>query len=112
MGQLQSFRASLSRQRAQLSDLKSPTRAAMDSGVTLGGAFAAGAVDAYLPEGVGGIPASAAGGVAAVAGGIAIGSPSVVRFGTGMLAPAAYNLGQQFAGWAVGDDDDEAAAAK
>ncbi len=96
MGAIATIRGQLQSRNRALSDLKSPTRAAMDGAMTLGGAFAAGAMDKYVgPAGVGGVRPSAAAGLLAAGAGIALGSPSAIKIATGLLAPSAYDAGGQ-----------------
>lgn len=94
MSKLQQYK---SRSLAAIQDNKAKVRTVVDTVEIIGGSAAAGALDAKFPEGVIGIPASAAAGLITVGIGLGMGQKDLRALGVGMLAGYAYGQGQRMA---------------
>jgi hypothetical protein len=72
---------------------KDKVRAVVDTVEIIGGAAAAGALDTKWPDGVMGVPASAAAGLITIGVGLGMGQKDLRALGVGMLAGYAYGQG-------------------
>lgn len=76
---------------------KDKVRVVVDTVEIIGGAAAAGALDTKFPEGLMGVPASAAAGLITIGVGLGMGQKDLRALGVGMLAGYAYGQGGRMA---------------
>lgn len=84
-----------SRSLAAVQASKAKVRTVVSTVEIIGGSAAAGALDAKFPDGLMGVPASAAVGLVTVGIGVGMGQADLSSLGVGMLAGYAYGQGRQ-----------------
>ena len=86
-----------SRSLQAIKDSRHKVRTVVSTVEIIGGSAAAGALDAKFPEGLMGIPASAAVGLLTAGVGMGMGQADISSLGVGMLAGYAYGQGRTMA---------------